>query len=293
MSRLYRGRLSGRRPPPIASRQQSTSPAPPPNNQPASTGAEQAIAWLTAALLLVGIVSAVATGLQWSVAQSALQFSRDAANSASTDTAKALTLTRNAVAAFERQARASGNLARSSNVTASATTRAADATVAQIRQRDDQFALEQRPVIRWDADADINKVDYFTDNRATGQVFWDYGFKNFGRSIAYDVKAFEALTIYGEPLSESLVNVAKEFSPNQYSWRRSSQYVGASRLPVGLNSRPTLRVRFLYKDALGRSYSSVLCLRLIPPSGFPADCTQESIASAPARISERAKRPRN
>jgi hypothetical protein len=111
------------------------------------------------------------------VAQEALQFSREAAVSSSADTQKSLKLTRDALTAFQAQAVASRRIASTSEKTADETNRIARATAAQLRQRDQQFALEQRPLSRWGADSDVNKSDYFLRIRERVRYYGAIGFK--------------------------------------------------------------------------------------------------------------------
>jgi hypothetical protein len=90
--------------------------------------------------------------------------------------------------------------------TAQSTTSMAGTTVAQLRQRDLQFALEQQPDVRWDAESTASRENFFSDDKRKGVVFWSFGFKNFGKSPAFDLTYIEGISLFGKPFQETKRN---------------------------------------------------------------------------------------
>lgn len=156
---------------------------------------------------------------------------------------------------------------------------------AQLRQRDQQFSLEQRPLIRWDQDADASK-NPLSDDHDQGLLAWSYGLENAGKSIAYDVVITEGISLWGKPFVERRRDGSREYAPGEKSWSTAEIPVDPATLPIDIRSRPALRVKISYRDAQGNRYEYLLCHRFEDISGFPRDCSQSPIAALPAARSK-------
>lgn len=168
--------------------------------------------------------------------------------------------------------------------TAESTTSLAGATVDQLRQRDRQFALEQQPDVRWDPElADASRGSYFSDDRQRGLVLWNFGYKNYGKSAAYDLVLTEGISLFGQLFVERKRTGNRFFGPGETGWSTAIHPIGTEKLPVPVNAMPVLRVIFTYKDALGSRYTRMICHRLEPPQGIIKDCNREPVAKLPRR----------
>lgn len=163
--------------------------------------------------------------------------------------------------------------------TAGSTFSLAGVSAAEMRQRDLQFSLEQRPIVRWDPESDASK-DPLSDDKIFGSFKWNYGFKNVGKSTAYNVVMVEGISLSDGQFHENVRLVGQELGPNATGWSTAVIKVAPSQLPLNPATEPVLRVTFYYSDVLKKRWKTMFCLRFLG-DGLPRDCSQEKIASSP------------
>lgn len=152
---------------------------------------------------------------------------------------------------------------------------------AQLQQRERQFSLEQRPLIRWDQDSDASK-DSLSDDASTGLLLWNYGLRNSGKSIAYNVVITDGISLWGKPFVETRRTGGRQYAPGETSWATAAVPVDPALLPIDVESKPALRVKISYRDVQGNRYEYLLCHRFEDVGGAARDCSQSPIASLPA-----------